>query len=248
MNKLLLVIILFTQVTLAQTYEAVLEPVVRKTISTQNDGVLLNASNTGDRITKGQIILSQPVELINAEIDQIRLNIKSLVSDLDYYRKLSSKKKEQLGQGIINDEEYETVRHEYFRISQKLASYKIELQKKIIHKKRSTVRADINGVITKGLKQEGEFSRAGEACLEIIDDSILYAVFPLEAAEIHSLKYKSVSVRIADEFHSGSIRSISPEVDAASGLVQVKVAVNNLSLKIRSGEKCTVHLKVKDEQ
>ena len=235
-------LMLITNLVFAESYDAVLEPKSRKLLSSQMNGVLIKCPKVGTRFKRGEILLSQPIEAIEAEAEQINLNIKALSSEYSYYKKLVDQKKEQLESSLINKEEYESVAHELSKVTNKINSYKIELKKVQILLSQSVTKADLSGIVTKEFKQQGEYSKEGEACLEVIDDSVLYAIFPYEASKLKELQNKSISIRIYDQKYDGKIHLISPEVDSASGLLQIKVALSNDQLKIRSGQKCIVVL------
>ena len=247
MNKLFLIILFICHVAVSESIDAILEPKVRKLLSTQSDGLLTKCLPKGMRINKGQVLLSQSTALIETEAEQIHLNIKSLKNDESFYRKLSQKKKDQFAEGIINQEEYEAAYYELSKVSNKINAYQLELKKILLKIEQAVIKADINGVVTKQLKHQGEFSRLGEVCIEVIDDSTLYAVFPYDSARLTQLKNKSIAVSISNKFYTARLHSISPEVDAASGLVQIKVALDNSKLGIRSGQKCIVHLHQENE-
>ena len=242
-NKYLIFpLIIFFQICTAGEFKAILEPKVRKIISTQMDGILLKSPLAGTRIKKEDILLSQSTDLLEAEAEQIFLNIKSLKIEEEYYRKLSAKKKEQFTEGFINAEELDAVRNEFSKVSIRIKTYEVELKKINLKISNSQVKSDIQGLISKQLKRQGEFSRSGEACIEVIDDSFLYAVFPFEFKNISELQKKSINVFVNGQKYQGLELKISPEVDPASGMVQIKVAIKNSSFKVLSGQKCLVQV------
>lgn len=241
MIKFILITLALIQVCMCQEVSAVLEPKLRKLISTQRDGVLLKCPVAGSRVSRGQVILSQPKVLLEAEAEQININIHSLKDEESYYLNMLKKKKDQLKEGFINDEEYEAVSHQLTKVTNKMKSYQIELKKIRFQIEESSIKADMNGLVSKELKRQGEFSKSGEVCIEIIDDTVLYAVFPFEAREISTLQNKAISVSVDGKKYTGKIEFISPEVDAASGLLQVKVAIDNRDLNIRSGQRAIVY-------
>lgn len=242
-KKIFLLSLLFIQTAFTQTFEAVLEPKVRKFISTRMDGVLLKSLDKGTRFSKGEVILSQPTALIKAEAEQINFILKSLKKEETYFSRLAERKKEQLKEGIINEEDYESVLYELTKTSSKISSYLVELKKTQLKLQKANVKADFNGLVSQVIKQKGEFSRTGEVCLELIDDHTLLAVFPCNVQAIKKLWTKSASIEVFGQTLPGRIVSSSPEVDAASGLVQVKVELVNKDLTILPGQKCKVLLK-----
>ena len=238
--SLCLILLFFSSVLCSEEITAVLEPNIRKFISTRLNGVLLHSLEAGSRFSKGDVILSQPTASIEAEAEQIKLNLSGLKRELEYLEKLSERKKRQHSQGIIRLEEYETVLNELQKVKDKQKLYEIEKNKVFLTLSKSEVKADINGIVVNEIRKRGEYAREGERCLEIIDDSLIWAVFPYPHTKVKILKLESLKVSVGEKVHSGKELWISPEVDAASGFVQVKVSIDNSEFKHKTGQLCRI--------
>ncbi len=107
--------------------------------------------------------------------------------------------------------------------------------------------APINGIVTKVIPQVGEWAKAGDPMLHLVDTSIaiLRLSIPHSIAGILRVGSKQ---RILLEPGSGEsqvigvIKFISPVADPASGLVQVELSFNNPSGRIKTGIKGTIDI------
>jgi RND family efflux transporter MFP subunit len=109
------------------------------------------------------------------------------------------------------------------------------------------ITAPIQGVVTKIIPQVGEWVKAGDPVLHLVDSSvaILRLAVPLE----HAISLKTGG-RQTIVLESGSpikdvvgwVKFVSPVADPASGLVQVEVSFQNPGQRIKTGIKGTIHL------
>lgn len=107
-----------------------------------------------------------------------------------------------------------------------------------------TVIAPINGVVTHFHKELGEFlSPTSPEVLRIVDVSRLRASFFLQVTEVAGLADNGrVRVRLNDGSESvAEVEHISPVADGESGLIEVRVLIDNPELKIL-GSRCSLLL------
>lgn len=104
------------------------------------------------------------------------------------------------------------------------------------------LRAAIDGVIISLSAKEGEWIKAGEPILSVIDTVDLYVNLNVPNHVARQLNSKSsVAVTVENmQNANGYIDYISPVADAASGLVEVRVKLNNNEKIIRPGIKASV--------
>ena len=104
--------------------------------------------------------------------------------------------------------------------------------------------APSNGVVTKLSLKVGEWVKAGEPVLHLVDISNLFIRFNVSSKLITRLPVDLVLVVSVDnQFYKGRVSHVSPIADPASGLIEIKVSIDNSELKIRPGSKGTVELK-----
>lgn len=103
---------------------------------------------------------------------------------------------------------------------------------------RRSMRSPNRGIVVKLIKQTGESAQANEAALRLCDLSriVFVANIPIERAE-NLQTGRTVSVRVGQKAVPvrGRITFVSPIVDAASGLREVKIDLINPPASVRPG-------------
>jgi membrane fusion protein, multidrug efflux system len=118
-----------------------------------------------------------------------------------------------------------------------LARLQLEAKKVALNEK--TIRAPLSGIVVKKHKERGEAVDRVEKLVDIINIDQVYAQFFLAPAQRSAVKQgQTVKVKVADadgaEF-DGKITFVDPRNDAASGLVRVKVLIENSGHRIKPG-------------
>ena len=112
---------------------------------------------------------------------------------------------------------------------------------------RRKIRSPITGVVVEKKKETGEAVNENEAVFRIIDISRVYLQVFVDAQIALTLKNgQAVSVTFP-EYHDlqgqGTIDFIDPRIDGASGLVRIKVLIDNADRKLIAGMRGTVNFK-----
>lgn len=111
-------------------------------------------------------------------------------------------------------------------------------------RKNRILQAPISGIVTQIAQREGEWAQVGEPLIGLVDVAELYVKLNVSDAIARQLLVGStlqVSVQNLDS-RIGVIDYISPIADAASGLVELKVKLENADRVMRPGVKVTVEL------
>ncbi len=114
--------------------------------------------------------------------------------------------------------------------------------------KQRTITAPIAGVVTEFHKELGEFvSPTSPEVLRIVDVSRLRASFFLQVVEVEGLPSNGqVRVRLGDGRQVlAEVEHVSPVADGESGLIEVRVLIDNPELKI-FGSRCALLLDTHD--
>jgi RND family efflux transporter MFP subunit len=109
------------------------------------------------------------------------------------------------------------------------------------------ITSPINGVITKVIPQVGEWAKAGDPILHLVDTSV--AILRLAVPHNLASQLKTGAKQLI-QLESGSkvtevnglIKFVSPVADPASGLVQVEVSFNNPGRRIKTGIKGSINI------
>jgi membrane fusion protein, multidrug efflux system len=125
------------------------------------------------------------------------------------------------------------------RTDLELAQLQLEAKKVALREK--TIRAPLSGIVVKKYKESGESVAREEKLVDIVNIDQVFVRFYLPPNLRKTLKeQEKVSVKIGDlegaEF-SGIVTFVDPRNDAASGLVQVKVEIENKDHRIKPGMK-----------
>ena len=156
---------------------------------------------------------------------------------------------QRLGRGHAQREEVERARTDVAIAEGTLLSAEEDLLLKALEYEkiqaqieRRVVRAPLDGVVTKILRQPGEFVPATDPhVLTIVQLDPLVAKFSVMSTLANNLLVgQDVQVRftLSDETTLGRIEFISPVDDAESGTVRIKVRIDNPAGQHRSGQRC----------
>ena len=123
---------------------------------------------------------------------------------------------------------------------------KLELRRYELQLDRRQVRAPTSGVIADVYHHPGEYiTPADPAIVRLMVVDKLYAVFnvPVEdAAAIHVGDVARVSLISNSKSVTAPVTSVSPNIDAESGTIEVRVKLNNADGKVLSGDQCTMQI------
>ena len=109
------------------------------------------------------------------------------------------------------------------------------------------LKSPIAGVVVERLREEGEMVRPSEPILEVVDLTQVHVQFYVRAedlAEVHvgrkaAVVFPSLGI---DEPRIGPVKFIDPRVDAASGLLRVRILLPNPEGAIKAGVRARVTL------
>ncbi len=118
---------------------------------------------------------------------------------------------------------------------------RLQLDSKRIALAEKTVRTPLGGIVVKKYKEPGESVDRAEKLLDIVNIDQIYVQFYLKPELRKTLLQDApIRVRILDlegKDFDGKITFVDPRNDAASGLVRVKVKVENADHRIKPGMK-----------
>ena len=109
------------------------------------------------------------------------------------------------------------------------------------------ITAPISGVVTKVIPQVGEWAKAGDPVLHLVDTSVAVLRLAVPHNPANALKVGAQQLIRLESGSSvaevtGQIKFVSPVADPASGLVQVEISFSNPGRRIKTGIKGTIDL------
>lgn len=110
--------------------------------------------------------------------------------------------------------------------------------------KDRVLRAPIDGIVTQVVQHQGEWAPVGEPIIGLVDVTKLFVKLNIRDAVARNLVLDSViPVQVENlPVQTGFIDYIAPIADAASGLVEVKIKLNNPDGVMRPGVRVSVDL------
>lgn len=215
----------------------------------------------GQRVAAGQLILRQDSRLQETERERRRVILQDR-SELD-----STEQRRRLIEGLVRDatalyERAGTVsRDEVTKLRLELESATGRVEQLRQAKRREQVeldlaerelalrelRAPVAGVVTMVKVQGGEWAAPGEAIVRLVDETVCELRVNVSPAAARKLATgATVAVRVEDPAVptaiSGRVTFVSPVVDAASTLVEVRVQFANADRRIRPGFKARLRV------
>lgn len=212
----------------------------------------------GTPVTAGQLIGRLNCDLLNAtlEIADASRNAvgrrQSAEAEVRLQTDRLQKLQKLLQEGHASQEEVErtvvskeTADAELLTVIEDLQVRDLEHRRILIQIEHRTLRSPIDGVVSRVLKEEGEFVAPNDPVIvHIVQLDPLLATFAVPTAVADGLRVggeASVSVGTRGGRRIGIVETISPIIDAQSGTVEVKVRLANSDSGLRSGERCILH-------
>jgi len=187
----------------------------------------------GDRVKAGQILAEINKAEALATIGQTEVHVRQSKTALDIAEK-------SLAEGIGAKAERDNAQFAYEQALATLNMQKVNLE-------RLTIRAPINGVVTRKNIQEGQVVGAGVPVFSIVDPaSFMLTISPPEK-ELARLKLGQVAKvkvdALGDEEFEATVRRVNPGVDPLTGTVKVTLDFDPATReKLREAAFCRVRL------
>jgi RND family efflux transporter MFP subunit len=210
----------------------------------------------GQRVAAGQLILRQDSRLQEAERERRRVILQDR-SELD-----STEQRRRLIEGLVRDasalyERAGTVSRDEvtkLRLELESAAGRVEQLRQAERREQVALdlaerelalrelRAPVAGVVTMIKVQGGEWAAPGEAIVRLVDETVCELRVNVSAAAARRLAPGAgVAVRVEDPAVPapvpGRVTFVSPVIDAASSLVEVRVQFQNADRRVRPGVK-----------
>lgn len=175
-----------------------------------------------------QMAAAADVELNSRRVDALQLARENRFSSQTELERAQADLKISQGRLASESEEQEVLRLQVARLKHQI--------------QQRTVVAPIDGMVTQFHRELGEFiSPNSPEVLRIVDVSRLRASFFLQVEEVESLpRDGKVRVRLgSDHVTWATLEHVSPVADGESGLIEVRVLIDNPELKIL-GSRCAL--------
>lgn len=235
--------------------EGIVKPLRDQTLSAVVLGKIAHVNvQKGDSVEKGEVLIEMDRSLQDLELEHRRITMDNeaqlkiarerleiLKSELESTRELfeeaRSISREEINRKLLDYQSAQGQVEELKR-ERRLAEVEYEITQEEIE--RRLIRAPHGGQITDVLVEEGEVYQPGQPLLEMVDASECYVECNLDADRVEKLELGQVVQIIVEMAGSrtvfeGEIRVISPVIDAASGLRNIRVYFDNSENRVAPG-------------
>jgi membrane fusion protein (multidrug efflux system) len=183
----------------------------------------------GDTVKEGQPL----VQLQNSKEELAVQEAERLVENMEFqFKGMQSLFNDKMG----SKEAALKARTELELAKIRLAAAKVNLEEK-------TIRAPLAGIVTKKHKEAGEAVDRVEKLMDVVNIDQVYVQFYVNPRYLTQLKEgQEITVRFDAPINSkfpGKIDFVAPNIDASSGLLRVKVLIENPEHVIKAGLKGT---------
>jgi RND family efflux transporter MFP subunit len=247
--------------------DGVTEPVLDAQLTTSVAGIVSRILfREGDEVKKGDVILELQKELEELEVARRKLvwesqvelkaaeaRIETVKQDLEATKYLFHTTKSISKEKLLEKElDYKIAVAELDRLKVAEDLQKIEHAMAAEQLERRQVRAPTDGVITKLFVDAGEGAEPGKPILRLVNTRSCHFVTNVDAKRVRDLRLgQEVDLEIeagkVPVQRKGKIDFISPVVDPASGLQEVKVLFDNTDGEVRPGVAGIMHVGVKED-
>ncbi|RZB34842.1 MAG: hypothetical protein SRB1_00610 [Desulfobacteraceae bacterium Eth-SRB1] len=207
---------------------------------------LLKLDNTLQRL---EVERRKKIYYDNAEIESNKENLVIIKSLLDSARRLYEET------ASVSHDEVKNLEMQYHSLSGKInvaeakkkqEHIEYEISREVLA--RYVLTSPINGMVTVIKREEGEWAKAGEMIVTVVDTSDCYVDFNIDEQYARTLrKGDIVSIGVSEgegiSIKKGTVVFVSSVADKASGLVKVKVEFENKSGKVIPGGLATISFK-----
>jgi RND family efflux transporter MFP subunit len=187
----------------------------------------------GDHVEAGQLLCRLFLRIEQLEVERSRSLIEKREFDFRSSQNL-------LADSLISEDEALAI-----RIELDLARLQLEIAE--VNVRLREIRSPINGTIVERLLEEGETVTATEPLFVVVNIDQVYVQFYIRAEDLRHIHVGQEALARFPELDldgelTGTVDFIDPRVDAASGLLRVRVTVDNPTQRVKAGVRAIVTL------
>lgn len=206
------------------------EVVVSSPVQSTIESILVKE---GDRVTTGQLLAQLNAKVEKLDMDRAKAAVEKKEFDFKSSKNLYNDKIVSEDEALKNKIELDQARLDYDIATE-------------VFKLRS-ITAPVSGIVVEKLREAGEAVTAAQPMFRIVDISQVYVQFYIRAEDLPVVKVgDAMQVRCPvldpQKVYVGKVDFVDPRVDAASGLMRVKVLLANPTGEIKAGVRAEVTL------
>lgn len=182
----------------------------------------------GQRVKKGQILLSLGSDILRKRLQAARSTYEQVLAELEMAR-IDLKRREKLFEKkSISEQTYDENRYRVIGSEKRAASLNAQVEQLAIELEKKIIRAPFEGVVIKRHVDRGEWISEGETVAVIGKDDVIDIVAELPEQFIQYIKIgMQVGAAANGNEFSGTVFAIIPQGDVATRTFPVKIRTAN---------------------
>lgn len=187
--------------------------------------------DVGDHVLAGQILARLDPAEQQADVDAAQATVAAAEAQVQQASAALDRQKTLLGQGVTTRSQVDQAQTAFdsAQASQQAAEAQLATAKEALG--YTVLKAETNGIVTARNGDVGEIAAAAQAIFTLAVDGGRDAVFGVqESAFLSQPDTDSIDVVLISDPSikaHGKIREVSPTIDASTGTVQIKIAIDN---------------------
>ena len=201
----------------------------------------------GDKVRKGQLLLSVNNTDLSAKLAQVNASITEANAAFSNAEKDYNRFKNLFSQNSASQKELDDITAHYNMAKARLEAakqMKNEVQAQFSY---ANIRAPFNGVVSNKFINEGDMANPGMPLLEVESPGEFQVIAMVPESEISQIKQNSevkVLIKSLNKTVAGKVTEVSTSAKNTGGQYLVKVKLNNVENTLRSGMFATVQFPV----
>ncbi|MEI6056848.1 MAG: efflux RND transporter periplasmic adaptor subunit [Lentisphaerota bacterium] len=217
----------------------VLFPIQKATISALIDSDLTKyLFKEGEIFKQGDTLVQMDDSLYKENYNSAKSGLDKAKSAQDFASKIYAQNLDMYKKNGLSMQELEKSKMDNELAKSELEQIQANLKIAEIKLSFCTIKAPFSGRVTKKLKNEHEYVRAGEPIIEVIDDKELLAVMNLPSSEFSNIKLGQKKDFYIDELsktYSGKVYEVAGDINPGSRTFEVKVLIDNSRHELIAG-------------
>lgn len=202
-------------------------------ISSEVSGLVTTAKITqGQQVTKGDSLICLDTELLEKEITIYMNQIDLAKLDIDHLEKNFARMDALFKKGSASEMVYDEARYAYQNAQLKQLSTQTTLEKLLIQKRKSVIKAPFDGVVLTKNVDSGDWVSPGKLLLDIGSVNDLFVKVPVAETLLRYVKLGQkvdVVIHAYNKKMTGVIENLSPFADEKTKNVFLKIRISPLN-------------------
>ncbi len=214
-------------------------------VSTEVGGLVESVEvSQGDKVKKGELLVRLNTEILDKEISLTRIRIEQTILRIDNARKNYERLEKIFQESGISEKVYDDALFTFQDAEKEKLATRDTLQKLLIQKRRSLIKAPFDGIILTKDVDAGAWVQQGKKLVGVGSSSDLYVRAPVAEDLLQFIEMGekiSVTINAFNKKVEGRIVNIDPVADIKTKNIFLKINIPTLPL-VAQNMSATVHV------